>query len=252
VFLVNSCKFLADALGQALSAREEVVVVGSGSAPEAADAGIEDGSVEVVLVHASPNASAAIERLRGRHPALSILAIGLPDDAEVVLRFIEVGANGYVLRDAPLVELVRAIGALRRGEAHCSPRVAAAVFNRIWQLGSAGGRPAPHDLSPLSDREQQVLEFLRRGLANKEIARVLSLRISTVKNHVHRILEKLQVRHRRAAARYAAATACAPLPADPAAGPDRFHARAEVSTMPPPNRPALPAKASLPGLSSVP
>jgi DNA-binding NarL/FixJ family response regulator len=214
VFLVNSCAFVADALGRALSGRGEVAVVGSGNAPEEVDAALEAAPVEVVLVQAGPDAPAVIRHLRALHPALGILVVGLPDDADAVVRLIEAGASGYLSRDAPLADLVDAVGATHRGEATCSPRGAAAVFNRVWQLGPARGRPpALREPPPLSAREQEVLGLLGGGLANKEIARALGIRVCTVKNHVHNILEKLHVRHRRAAARYAAAAGA---PAGPA------------------------------------
>jgi DNA-binding NarL/FixJ family response regulator len=74
------------------------------------------------------------------------------------------------------------------------------VFRRVHQLVMAG---PTHNAESLSSREREILEMIARGYMNKEIARSLSITLCTVKNHVHNILDKLKVRHRREAARYA-------------------------------------------------
>jgi DNA-binding NarL/FixJ family response regulator len=90
------------------------------------------------------------------------------------------------------------VHAVARGEALCSPRVAGLLFRRVTAL--ACERAPQADLSLLTQRERETLSLIEHGLSNKEIARRLAIRLTTVKNHVHHILEKLGVSRRGAAA----------------------------------------------------
>src|SRR5690606_5745579 len=87
--------------------------------------------------------------------------------------------------------------AVTRGESPCSPRIAAMLLRR---LASGAARQADADGQDLTPREREVLGLIARGLSNKQIAAQLCIEVPTVKNHVHRILEKLAVRRRSDAA----------------------------------------------------
>ena len=129
--------------------------------------------------------------------------LGLEDRVDEILRVIEAGAAGYLLQDANPDDVARMIQAVYEEQPVCSPRVVAAVIGRLWELACTAVSPPVTD--KLSLREQQILEMIGLGLANKEIARSLDIELCTVKNHVHRILEKLNVRSRREAVRLATA-----------------------------------------------
>src|SRR5881296_1366294 len=81
-----------------------------------------------------------------------------------------------------------------RGVAICSPRVAACLLRRVAALAAGHGGDLPR--AQLTNREREIVRLIDNGLSNKEIARALGIEVATVKNHVHNILEKLQV-HRR-------------------------------------------------------
>ena len=86
-----------------------------------------------------------------------------------------------------------------RGEAACSPRVAAALLRRVADRG-ARARRLDGEFAPLTSRERQIVALIDEGLSNKEIAARLCIELSTVKNHVHNLLEKLGARGRGEAA----------------------------------------------------
>jgi two-component system, NarL family, nitrate/nitrite response regulator NarL len=113
------------------------------------------------------------------------------------VRWAEEGTAGYVPRDAGLADLEACVHSVARGEALYTPRMAAALLRRIAAL-AAERRPQP-PRAKLTLREREIAALMREGLSNKEIASVLSIEASTVKNHVHNILAKLDV-HRRAEA----------------------------------------------------
>ena len=104
------------------------------------------------------------------------------------------GAIGYLLKNSDADELRRAIKAAAQGQVHLSPEAAARLVKEIQIPGSP---------ESLTERETSVLRLLARGQANKQIARELKIGEQTVKTHVSRILSKLQLQSRTAAALYA-------------------------------------------------
>lgn len=157
------------------------------------DEALRDGPYDAALVDASGrDALAEIRRLAGRVGA-PIVAFAVPDDDGHVIELAEAGVLGFVGREATLDELVAAVRSAVRGEASFPPRVATALLHRI-------STPAPRmptaDVASLTVRERQIVQILAEGLTNKEIAARLSIEVATVKNHVHNILEKLQVSRR--------------------------------------------------------
>jgi two-component system, NarL family, nitrate/nitrite response regulator NarL len=166
--------------------------------------------------------SAALERSRELQPDIIFLDVSMPDglrlihdlhmvvpDAAVVATAVaetdgeivacaEAGVAGFVTRDQSLAEAVRVLESVARGESPCSPRTAAALLRRVAVLSAQRKPPGPPD--GLTPRENQIAGLIARGRSNKEIARELCIEISTVKNHVHHMLEKLGVRGRAEAA----------------------------------------------------
>jgi DNA-binding NarL/FixJ family response regulator len=149
---------------------------------------------EVVLVDVAATARVAVLReLAATDPATPLLAIGVRNADRDVLACIEAGAVGYVLQDASLDDLADAVHRAVRDEPLASPHVIATLMRRVAALSENGRRET---IGSLTSREVEVVELLEQGLSNKEIAAQLSIAVTTVKNHVHSILEKLKV-HRR-------------------------------------------------------
>jgi len=157
---------------------------------------------DVLLVDLGRPSRTTLERLRAvsrAEPPVKVVVLGLPEVEDDVLRCIEAGASGYVLKESSLEDLRRAIGSVTKGEATCAPQLTRSLFQRLAELARdqrTSERRAAFDLTP---REVEILELIADGMSNKEIASTLCLSLYTVKNHVHHILEKLQVQHRNEA-----------------------------------------------------
>jgi DNA-binding NarL/FixJ family response regulator len=123
-------------------------------------------------------------------PATRVLVLTTYESDSDILRAIEAGATGYLLKDAGRGELVKAIRAAARGETVLAPAVATRIVDRMR-------RPLPADA--LSPREVEVLRLVARGLSNPEIGRELSISEATVKTHLLRTFHKLGVSDRTAA-----------------------------------------------------
>jgi DNA-binding NarL/FixJ family response regulator len=133
-----------------------------------------------------------------------VVVLGLAESEAEILRYVEAGAAGYVLKDDSVEELLSNIRAIHRGEAVVSPEIAAALMSRVTELAQlftdvdvgAGANPE------LTDREQEILGLISQGMTNREIAEALIIEVGTVKNHVHNILNKLNVSSRHEAAAF--------------------------------------------------
>ncbi|NKQ51399.1 response regulator transcription factor [Amycolatopsis sp. K13G38] len=132
---------------------------------------------------------AAISELARQGSTARVLVLTTYDTDSHVLPAIEAGATGYLLKDAPRAELLRAVTAAARGEAVLAPSVAAALMNRV-RTPEAG---------PLSRRELEVLELVAAGNTNRDAAAKLFITEATVKTHLLNIYGKLGVGDRAAA-----------------------------------------------------
>jgi len=131
----------------------------------------------------------ATERIRSRLPATQVLILTTYDTDGDILRAIDAGAVGCLLKDAPRDDLFRAVRAAARGESTLAPAVLALLLNRMRT-------PAAETLS---SREVEVLTLVAEGAANKEVARTLYISETTVKTHLSHIFTKLGVDDRTAA-----------------------------------------------------
>lgn len=125
----------------------------------------------------------------------------VPDDHQALFECMAAGVHACVLERSPLQELILAIESVAAGETICSNDFAKLMFSEVARLGQRFTWQIPQTSSPsrLTSREQQILELIAERMGNKEIAKKLSVSLHTVKNHVHNILEKLQVENRQEA-----------------------------------------------------
>jgi DNA-binding NarL/FixJ family response regulator len=199
VFVVAGVRVHREALGRLLDGRGSLALVGTGADACAASGAFDGAPPELVLVDtATVECPASIRAIRNVIPGVKVVALGVPESVEDLLAYAEAGVSSYVTRDQSLDELIAAIERAARGEVVCSPRVAAALLERIAALAS-GQKPSGLEV-PLTSREVEIVELIDRGLSNKQIGIELCIELATVKNHVHHILTKLKVARRAEAA----------------------------------------------------
>ena len=131
---------------------------------------------------------AVTETLRKEAPQIKVLVLSMHSTRDYVLRIIKAGARGYVLKDAPTEELLRAIEAVNAGDAFFSPSVARIALNQY--VAESDDRDP---ISKLSDREREVLVQIANGKSNKEIASLLGIGVRTIETHRERIMRKLDI-----------------------------------------------------------
>lgn len=127
---------------------------------------------------------------------VKMILLGVGEVETELLRFVEEGVNGYVSKSSSAEELRSAIELVMHGQAVCPPRLAFTMFHRLTELSREQQRRRRVEALALTPREMEVLQLIADGLSNQKIADRLSLSIYTVKNHVHHVLDKLQVKRR--------------------------------------------------------
>lgn len=145
----------------------------------------------------------ATREIKRELPSTIVLVLTALDEPDYLLEAIKAGASGYVLKHMSPRQIRGAIRRVVEGESPLNQEVAMQLLTRLIeerQQKKAGGAPKPTLAAPLSARELEVLGLLVGGHSNQQIARDLSISVSTVKNHVHRIIKKLGVSDRVQAA----------------------------------------------------
>lgn len=210
VLLVFEVRLIADIAASVLEDESDMEIAGFVSAREDALEFIQTRDVDLALVSAGLPNQDALKLTRAVMECSSstkVLILGLSEeDQPDTLRYIEAGAAGYILKDSSLKDLIEIIRLAQKGEARVSTRMAGAMMGRLFRLAtvfSAVENRMDGDIR-LTSRELEVLQFIGEGLTNQEIAARLVVEVGTVKNHVHRILEKLNVSSRQEAASYLA------------------------------------------------
>jgi DNA-binding NarL/FixJ family response regulator len=193
VLLVDDHPVVRAGLRGMLDAQDGIEVTGEASSGAEAVAAAAALSPDVVLMDLrmpGVDGVTATGRILAANPAIRIVVLTTYDTDADILRAVEAGATGYLLKDATPAELTAAIFAAARGETILAPSVAARLVNRVRQ---------PVATPSLSAREIEVLSRVGRGLTNAEIGRELYITEATVKTHLLRIFNKLGVSDRTAA-----------------------------------------------------
>jgi DNA-binding NarL/FixJ family response regulator len=192
VLIVDDHPVVRDGLRGVLDGETDMQVVGEASHGAEALARVRATGVDVVLMDLrmpTMGGVEAIKELRRIAPDVRVLVLTTYDTDRDVLPAIEAGATGYLLKDTPRDELVRAVRAAHRGEAVLSPAVAGRLMGRV--------RAPVQDA--LSARELEVLRLVAAGWTNREAAQRLFISEATVKTHLLHVYAKLEVRDRASA-----------------------------------------------------
>ncbi|MCK2238410.1 MULTISPECIES: response regulator transcription factor [unclassified Crossiella] len=137
----------------------------------------------------------ATRRLHAEAPEVRVLVLTMFDDDSAVFTALRAGAAGFLLKDTPPADLLRAITVIAAGESLLAPTVTRRLIEEFTRGPAPTTSPA-RPLTGITDREQQVLTLIARGHANDEIAMELHLSLATVKTYVGRLLAKLHARDR--------------------------------------------------------
>lgn len=198
VVIGSRVRLYREGLALVLTPEAGIEVVGTAPSPGDILATVVQARPDVVLLDLAMEPDPRVVRDLVHRITSPVVVLGVEGHNEDILAWAESGIAGFVTRDGALSELVATIRSTARGELRCSPAVAYGMLRRLGALASRPDPPPPR--AHLTHRELEILDLIDRRLSNKEIAARLGLSVSTVKSHVHNILEKLHVANREEAA----------------------------------------------------
>ncbi|MDV7075812.1 MULTISPECIES: response regulator [Mycobacteriales] len=200
VFIADDQAMVRQGFGALLAAQSDISVVGDAPNGRIAVDEVLRLRPDVVLMDVRMpelNGLDAADRILSASldPPVRVLMLTTFDIDDYVYEALRVGASGFLLKDAPAEELVRAVRVVAAGEALLAPSVTRRLIADVTSRRAAR-RSEPAQLAALTPREREVLELIARGLSNTEIAESLFVAEQTVKTHVGKVLSKLHLRDR--------------------------------------------------------
>jgi DNA-binding NarL/FixJ family response regulator len=204
VLLVDDQTLVRQGIQMLLEIETDIQVVGQAANGREALQLVEALRPDVVLMDVrmpEMDGVAATQAISPRFPDTGVIILTTFEDDEFVFGGLEAGARGYLLKDISSEEMAQAIRKVAAGEALIQPSITRKVLEEFSRLATATEKSANKPLQPalvesLTEREQEVLSALAKGLSNREIARQLVITEGTVKNHVSSLIAKLEVRDR--------------------------------------------------------
>jgi two-component system, NarL family, nitrate/nitrite response regulator NarL len=198
VLVVSDVRLYRDGLSEIFAGEPRLRVVGAAADAASAARLAAEQRAEVALVDmAMPQSSSAVGTIAAATPGVKVVALGVREHERDLVACAEAGVAGYVPRAASVQDLVTVLEGVGRGELVCSAQTAATLWKSVVALARSGrSAPAAGAVNSLTPREREIGALLEAGLSNKDIAVRLGIEVATVKNHVHNLLDKLQV-HRR-------------------------------------------------------
>ena len=192
VLLVDDHPLVLDGISARLEGNENLDVIGTaGNGQEALDKALALKPDVVLMDISMPvlNGLEASARFRDEQPDVKVLILSMHDNREYIVKMIQNGAAGYVLKDVSSDELINAIETIYQGGTYFSAGASHTLFSQF----SETPEPEAEPVNVLTRREETVLKLLAEGLCNKDVARQLNISVRTVETHRQNIKSKLNI-----------------------------------------------------------
>ena len=200
IIILTPVRLLGDGLASCFSSRPDLNTLAVLNDLAALRETLSQTETDVVLIDVTQGVDLFdVRAIASEWPDVALVALGLNEQRQEVIRCGRAGFAGYVARDASIDALCKALAEIVAGRLPCPPEIAGGLLRALF-----GREPRTQESElhlSLTRRESEVLELLGRGFSNKEIASELCLSVATVKHHVHHVLEKLQLQRRAQAMR---------------------------------------------------
>jgi two-component system, NarL family, nitrate/nitrite response regulator NarL len=191
ILIVDDHPIVRRGISMCLAHQHRIQVVGEAGDGREALGKVRELKPDVVLMDIDMpqmNGMVATDLLRRESPDIKVIILSMYPNVDHVMRIIECGARGFVLKEASPQELMQAVENVHLGQTHFSPEVARVALNHVVR---GNGESTP--VSRLTNREREVLVHIADGLSNKEIAQQLTIGVRTVETHRERIMRKLDI-----------------------------------------------------------
>lgn len=198
VLLVDDHHIVRNGIKALIDGMEGIEVIGEASDGQEALEKVKLLSPDVMLVDISMpimNGIQTVEAVAKQYRQTRCLILSMHDQEDYVIKSLEVGAFGYLLKDTTKDEMVKAIKTVAEGGKYFGNPISAIIAEAYLQKVKKGSAPAKSKLLKLSTKEKGILKYLVEGLSSREIAEKLELSIRTVDNHRFNMMKRLQVKN---------------------------------------------------------
>lgn len=206
VLLIEDNRILRDGISAMINKQEDVTVAGVSDGRDNTLAKARAVKPHVVLMDLgldSQNSLDIVQSVKKEFPGLKIIGMGLAPTQSDILEFVQAGAEGFILKNATVEEVIKTIRAVAGGETVLPYSMTGSLFTQVTEHALSKGKRNLKMAVRMTQREKEIIALIVEGMSNKEIAGTLNIATFTVKSHVHNILEKLALHNRLQIANYA-------------------------------------------------
>lgn len=200
IIVLTPVRVLGDGLAACFSLRRDMFVSAIVSDLAALRESLTEISADLILIDVTQGVDLYdIRSIAQERPEVALVALGLTEQRQEVIRCGRAGFTGYVARDATVDTLCKSLSDAVQGRLACPSEISGELLRALFRTDRPSNESVPD--CPLTRRESDVLRLIGQGFSNKEIARDLILSVATVKHHVHSILTKMKLLRRAQAMR---------------------------------------------------
>lgn len=201
IMITDDHKMIREGIKQLLELNKEISVVDMASDGNECLAMLKEKEADVLLLDINmPNKNGldTLKEIKESKLEIKVIILTVHNEADYLMRAVEIGANGYVLKDSGSAELVHAIQTVMEGDSYIQPDMIPMLNSKMMVRNKDKEK-----INELTKREMEVLVLVSKGMFNKEIADKLHISERTVKNHISSIFRKIDVADRTQAAVFA-------------------------------------------------
>jgi DNA-binding NarL/FixJ family response regulator len=205
ILLIEDNRLLRDGIATMLKGHRDIKVVAASGSGESTILRIHELKPNVILLDLglrSQNSLHIVEIVKKEFPQAKVIVMDLAPAQGDILQFVKAGASGFILKDATLDDFLATIRSVAEGGKVLPPILNGSLFSQIIEHAVDGGRANLNKAIQMTKREREVIGLISEGISNKEMGHRLRIPASTIKSHVHNIMEKLALHTRLEVANY--------------------------------------------------
>lgn len=200
IILIEDNRLLREGITSILKKEPDINVVAAFGDSHFLFDKIDELKPKIILLDlglSSQNSLELVKSLKRKYNDLKVIVLDLIPIQEDIIRFVEAGVSGFILKDASTDELTKTIRSVAKGKKVLPSTLAGSLFSQIMDFGikELGTKKLIQSVR-MTNREREIIELISEGLTNKEISYKLNISVYTVKSHVHNILEKMALNTR--------------------------------------------------------
>jgi DNA-binding NarL/FixJ family response regulator len=206
VLLIEDNRILRDGISAMINKQRDVTVAGVSDGRDNTLRKARAVKPHVVLMDLgldSQNSLDVVQSVKKEFPSIKIIGMGLAPAQSDILEFVQAGAEGFILKNATVEDVIKTIRAVAGGENVLPYTMTGSLFTQVTEHALMKGKRNLRIAIRMTEREKEIIALIVEGMSNKQIAFSLNIATFTVKSHVHNILEKLALHSRLQIAKHA-------------------------------------------------